>query len=125
MRVSNHKIADPILLKKAARDGCYESLAMIYRKYKQMICDFFYKAGADGMAEDICQSVFTHLREGKCKYDGGSEGKSYLFGVAKDLFKQAVKTDNIKDYSLSGVQKRRFTYSTTHRGVSRKGCGNR
>ena len=33
MRVGNHKIEDRILLKKAARDGCRKSLAIIYRKH--------------------------------------------------------------------------------------------
>ena len=45
-----------------------------------------------------------HIREGKCNYDGSSDVKSYLFGVAKNLFKQEVTTDKTKTYKLSRVQ---------------------
>jgi RNA polymerase sigma factor (sigma-70 family) len=104
VRTEYYKIEDRILLNKAARNGCAESLAMIYRKYRSMICDFLLNAGADGLEEDVCQSVFVHIREGKCNYDGSSEVKNYLFGVAKNLFKQEVTTDKTKTYKLSRVQ---------------------
>lgn len=104
MRVRNHKIEDRILLKKAARDRCRQSLAIIYLKYQPMICDFLRKSGADGMAEDICQSVFMQLHEGKCKYDGSSEAKTYLFGVASNIHKNDLKADNVKTYGLSPVE---------------------
>lgn len=100
MRIGNYKTEDRILLKRAARDGCSASLTTIYLKYQPMICDFLQKNGADDIAEDICQSVFMEIHEGRCKYDGSSEAKSFLFGVANNFHKNHIRSDKKKTYSL-------------------------
>lgn len=104
MSVSNTKIEDRILLKKAAREGCSDSLAAIYTKYQPVVSDFLHKLGADGLAEDICQSVFMLIHEGKCKYDGSSAPKSYLIGVAINVHKNALKAENMDVFRLSSLE---------------------
>lgn len=80
-----------MLLQKACRQACGESLTLLYRKYRKPICDFLHKRGADGLAEDICQEVFCRIHEGRCGYDGSSEVKSYLFGIAKYIHKEEIE----------------------------------
>ncbi len=87
MRVRNHKIEDRILLKKAARDRCRQSLAIIYRKYRPTVYDYLKRAGADGMVEDICQSVFMQLQEGKCNYDAQIAADNFLCAVARNILR--------------------------------------
>ena len=91
VRVNSHKIKDRILLKKACHNGCVDSLEEIYRKYRPMICDFLKKRGATSIAEDVCQTVFAQLCEGKCNYDGTSDVKNYLFGVARNTLNQQLR----------------------------------
>lgn len=95
MRVRNHKIEDRILLKKAARDGCSDSLATIYLKYRPTVYDYLKRAGADGMAEDICQSVFMRLSEGRCNFDVQIAADNYLCAVARNILRdhRKVKTE--------------------------------
>lgn len=104
MNLDNHKIEDRILLRKAACRGRGDSLAIIYTKYQPIVHDYLKRAGADGMAEDICQAVFMQIQEGRCKYDGSSEVKSYLFGVARNLFKQELKSENTKTFNRDRIQ---------------------
>ena len=98
MSISNHKNVDKLLLTRVYRNGCRDSLLVIYLKYKPMVCDFLRKKGADDVTEDICQSVFLHISDGKCNYDGNSDVKSYLFGIAKYQFygyTRQVKLENL------------------------------
>ncbi len=104
MRARNHKIEDRILLKKAARESCRQSLAIIYLKYRPIICDYLLKIGAGDACEDICQSVFMQLHDNKCDYNGSTDAKSYLFGVAFNQFKQHLKLLKEKTYGLSPIK---------------------
>ena len=92
MRVRNHKIEDRILLKKAARDRCHQSLAIIYRKHRLTVYDYLKRAGADGMAEDICQTVFVRLCMGKYNnYAGQTAADDYLCTVARNILRNHRK----------------------------------
>ena len=116
MHVNNIEIEDRILLKRAACHGCSESLAAVYLKYQPIICDFLIKSGAGNMAEDICQSVFLQLREGKCNYDGSSEVKNYLFAVAGNIFKN--KGSQNKDLrAVTCKSRRRLAYRAKYPGL--------
>lgn len=94
--MSNHKIQDRLLLKKAACQGCSESLAVIYIKYRPIVYDYLKRAGADSMAEDICQSVFMRLVEGNYDYDGQASVDYYLCAAAKNILRnyRRVKSEN-------------------------------
>jgi len=81
----NHKIEDRILLKKAACEGCRDSLTIIYSRYQPVVYDYLMRAGADGVAEDICQTVFMRIGERKCKYDAQTDVDKYLCKVAKNI----------------------------------------
>lgn len=82
---------DRLLLQKACRQTCGESLTLLYQKYRKPICDFLHSRGADGLAKDICQEVFCRIHEGRCGYDGSSDVKCYLFGVAGNIYMQELK----------------------------------
>ncbi|MHC5060586.1 MAG: RNA polymerase sigma factor [Planctomycetota bacterium] len=91
MRLSNVKIEDRLLLRKACRDGCRTSLAEIYRKYNSSIYGYLKKnAPNHDTAEDILQEVFRQVMEGKCRYDGSSDPLNYLIGVAGILLKKEL-----------------------------------
>ncbi len=98
MRRDSHKIEDRILLRKAACQGCRDSLAMIYGKYQPIIHDYLKRAGADGMADDICQSVFMRIRMGKCNYDGQAAADNYLCTVAKNILRDYRKAKKETPY---------------------------
>lgn len=91
MSVSNYKIEDRILLKKADREGCRQSLAIIYRKYRSTVYNYLKRAGADGMVEDICQSVFVRLSEGRCNYDTQIAADNFLCAVARNILRDHRK----------------------------------
>ena len=95
MREENPQIKDRVLLKRACRKACEKSLSIIYQKYRKPVCDYLYKAGADEFAEDICQDVFARISENRCNYDGSSDVRDYLFGVAANILRdhQRKKTE--------------------------------
>jgi RNA polymerase sigma factor (sigma-70 family) len=103
MRQDSHKIEDRLLLKKACHEACRESLSIIFQRYREPVCDFLHKTGADGRAADICQSVFMHIHQGKCNYDGSSDANSYLFGIARNLLKQEIKSEKAETYGIKGM----------------------
>ena len=104
MRRDNHKIEDRILLKKACCEACSESLSIIYTQYRKPVCDYLYKAGVDGLAEDICQIVFTQIAAGQCHYDSSSDVKSYLFGIAGNIRNKELAAANKETYGLNWEQ---------------------
>jgi RNA polymerase sigma factor (sigma-70 family) len=86
MHRDSHKIEDRRLLKKAACEGCKDSLAVIYGRYGPVVHYYLMRAGADGvLAEDICQTVFMRVREGKCNYNPQTDVDKYLCKVAKNI----------------------------------------
>jgi RNA polymerase sigma factor (sigma-70 family) len=91
MSVEGDEFQERLLLQKACRQACGDSLMLIYQKYRKPICDFLHSRGVDGFAEDICQEVFCRIHEGRCGYDGSSEVKSYLFGIAKNIHIEELK----------------------------------
>ena len=104
MRKDNHKIEDRIRLKKACCEACTESLSITYTLYRKSVCDYLRKTGADGLAEDICQIVFTQIAAGQCHYDGSSDPKSYLFGIAGNIRSKELAAANKETYGLNGEQ---------------------
>lgn len=98
VRVINHKIEDRILLKSACHDGCGESLSIIYTRYRKPVCDYLHKIGADGLAEDICHDVFSRISEKRCDYNGSSNVKDYLFGIATNILRNHQRTKKEKNY---------------------------
>lgn len=94
MRVSNVKIEDRLLLRKACKDGCRISLAQIYSKHNSSICGYLKKKAPNhDTAEDILQEVFRQVMEGKCRYDSSSDPLKYLIGVANTLLKKELNKD--------------------------------
>ena len=79
-----HIIEDRMLLKRAC-EGCKDSLATIYGRYGPAVHDYLMRAGADGFAEDICQTVFVRIGERKCKYNPQTDVDTYLCKVAKNI----------------------------------------
>jgi RNA polymerase sigma factor (sigma-70 family) len=94
VRTDNQKIEDRILL-KAACEGCRDSLTVIYGRYGPAVHDYLMRAGADGMAEDVCQAVFIRIGEGKCNYNPQTDVDKYLCKVAKNILRdhRRIKTE--------------------------------
>lgn len=104
MRRENHKIEYRILLWKACHENCGDSLSIIYQEYSKPVCDYLRKTGSDGLAEDICQDVFTQIAAGQCHYDGSSDPKSYLFGIAGNIRNKELAAANKETYGLNEEQ---------------------
>ncbi|MBN1980079.1 MAG: sigma-70 family RNA polymerase sigma factor [Chitinivibrionales bacterium] len=98
MRRDNHKIEDRELLWKACHEGCGQSLSAIYVRYRKPVCDYLRKIRADGLAEDICQDVFGRICEKRCDYNGRSNVKDYLFGIASNILHNHQRTKKEKNF---------------------------
>ncbi|MCF7954651.1 MAG: RNA polymerase sigma factor [Phycisphaerae bacterium] len=97
----NYDIDDRILLKKAAKDDCSQSLAVIYEKYAPALTVTLRKIGAGKMAEDICQTVFLKIAQRKCLYDGSSDVQSFFFGVGRNTFYQELRKQSREKQVIS------------------------
>jgi len=98
VRTDNQKIEDRMLL-KAACEGCRDSLTVIYGRYGPVVYDYLMRAGTDGMAEDICQTVFMRVSEGKCNYNPQSDVDKYLCKVARNILRDHRKIKTEAPYS--------------------------
>lgn len=85
---------DRILLWKACHEGDKEALSSVSIKYRKPVCDYLHKIGTNGLAEDICQTMFLKICAKQCKYDGGSDVKNYLFGFARKIRNQLLTSVN-------------------------------
>jgi len=94
-------IEDRIPLKKAAKEGCSQSLAVIYEKYAPTLTVTLHKIGAGNLADDICQTVFLKIAQGKCPYDGSSDVQSFLFGVGRNTFYQELRKQSREKQVIS------------------------
>lgn len=71
--------------------GCTECLEIIWHKYRQVISACLRKTNGDDTAEDVCQTVYSHILQGNCNYDGSSDVKAYLNGMASKTLKSQAR----------------------------------
>ena len=105
MRNKEEAKADREILKRAACLGCRHSLEMLYKKYQPVVYDYLKRAGADGMAEDICQSLFMRLCEWYYAYDGQANTDDYLCAVAKNIFRNLRRIKKEAPLSPQTIEK--------------------
>lgn len=92
MRISNVKIEDRILLKRATQEACSDSLGKIYQKYMPFLTKYIgQKVLSNDEGQDLVHAVFLCLCQGNCKYTGQSDVQGYLCGIAKNVLRDHFK----------------------------------
>lgn len=107
MRTEQDKTKDRMLFKQALDSSSPEMLGGIYKKYEPFVSQYIAKkVSVEDDSQNIAQTVFLHLCQGKCKYSGDSDVQGYLCGIAKNVLRDHFKAKNrrVKVRSLAEIE---------------------
>lgn len=92
MADTKNKIEDRMLLKKATRDLCKTSLAAIHSRYAPFLTKYIArKIRCNHKSKDLTQDIFLRICRRTCKYNGESDARAFLCGMAKIGIKDHYK----------------------------------
>ncbi len=92
-------ISDSELLKRIAQKN-YEAFSEFFFRYDRFVLYLFHKFLRDkALVEDSYQQLFLAVWEKSSNYRGG-DVKSYLWGIARNIYKVVVRK-NSREYPLS------------------------
>jgi RNA polymerase sigma-70 factor (ECF subfamily) len=85
---------DELLLRVA--DGHHEALAILYRRYQNMVFRFAVQmVGSEATAEDVMQDTFLTLARSARKYRGGTaKFSTYLYGIVRNLTRRRLRRES-------------------------------
>ena len=112
-QLMQQEIQDSILLWRTIHNKDREALGRLHSIYYLRIKHYIAsRINSIPDAEDLAQDVFFELCEGNGSYDGQSEVKAYLFGVARNTIgryyrnkkkqSQTVQIDSVGDIVANG-----------------------
>lgn len=111
---TKNKIDDRILLKKATRDSCNTSLTAIHSRYAPFLTKYIArKIRCNHESKDLTQDVFLRICRRTCKYNGDSDARAFLCGIAKNGIKDHNKAKNNRLEVISIEQIDIDSYLTT------------
>ena len=106
MSINADEFKDRILLKRACQKRCPEATQDLYIKYKPFITNYIrsrlYRSNDHS---DLVQTVFAHICQGKCNYDGTTSPRGYLCGIAKNVIRAYLTASQtqIRTSSLDSI----------------------
>src|SRR5262245_52963659 len=76
--------------------GCREALAMLYRRYQDVVFRFALHMGVtESVAEDIVQDTFLAVARGATPNpDGGAKFSTYLYGIVRNLTRRRLRRES-------------------------------
>ena len=87
----------------AAAAGDRHAFEQIYAKYYPIVCDFIAsRNGTCTPVADLAQEVFTRVWAGRPRYEGRSDVRTFLFGVATNVVLEAGRGDHRPDPTGQG-----------------------
>jgi RNA polymerase sigma-70 factor, ECF subfamily len=94
MARSEELLDDELLLRVA--DGHREALAILYRRYQDMVFRFAVQmVGSEVTAEDVMQDTFLALARSARKYRGGTaKFSTYLYGIVRNLTRRRLRRES-------------------------------
>lgn len=92
MKITEEKIQNRLLLKRAIEQNCSESFERIFQKNRDFVENYIAaKIRHGNEVDDLVQIVFMKILEGKCKYKGKSEVQGFLCGIANNVVHNHIR----------------------------------
>lgn len=90
---------------EAVAAACYtgdpRAIAELFERFQLPVTRFLSRVQAGVDVEDLVQTTFMRIARGKCRFDGRSSVKTWLFGIATNVMRQHLR---------STIQRRKLSF---------------
>jgi RNA polymerase sigma-70 factor (ECF subfamily) len=76
----------------ACCSGDPRAIAELFERFQLPITRFLSRAQGGADVEDLVQTTFMLIARGKCRFDGRSSVKTWLFGIATNVMRQHFRS---------------------------------